>query len=300
MPTVTNKVSEPGEVGFFGESQEAEGVRGVGHNGAGVSGTSEKWLGVYGESKEAEGVRGVGHQGAGVSGSSEKWHGVYGESQESEGVRGVGHKGAGLSGNSEKWYGVYGESNEAEGVRGVGHQGAGVSGISEKWHGVYGETPSTMGGAGVCGKGHMAGLFEGDVVITGNLTIQGVSIQTWLQRIVQLEQQVNAVKNGGPVGHPPAGARPITVVSSSKPIGQNTFELVIGGSGFQPSERVSIRMRAIFTDHKNPWMFSAVTNANGLGQISAIFSVIVAPGDKMEIQAVGDQSGEASTGGFSQ
>ena len=47
----------------------------------------------------------------------------------------------------------------------------------------------TNKGPGIFGKGSPAGLFEGDVAITGNLTLQGVSIQTWLQRIVQLEQQ---------------------------------------------------------------------------------------------------------------
>lgn len=45
-------------------------------------------------------------------------------------------------------------------------------------------------GIGIYGKGvRLAGLFEGNVDITGNLTIQGTSIQSWLQRINKLEQQ---------------------------------------------------------------------------------------------------------------
>jgi hypothetical protein len=115
------------------------------------------------------GVSGRSTYAAGVIGTSEKWIGAYGESQEAEGVRGVGHKGAGVSGSSEKWIGTYGESQEAEGVRGVGHKGAGVSGKSEQWIGVYGESTS---GVGVQGKGgRLAGLFEGDVEVTGDLRI---------------------------------------------------------------------------------------------------------------------------------
>src|SRR3954447_21900751 len=65
--------------------------------------------------------------------------------------------------------GVYGESQEAEGVRGVGHNGAGVSGTSDKWIGVYGESTS---GIGVQGKGRLlAGLFQGDVEVTGDIRL---------------------------------------------------------------------------------------------------------------------------------
>jgi len=46
----------------------------------------------------------------------------------------------------------------------------------------------TTEGAGVHGKGVRAGFFEGTVEITGNLTIQEISIQSLLQRINQLEQ----------------------------------------------------------------------------------------------------------------
>jgi hypothetical protein len=139
MATVTGTGNNPGEVGVLGESQQAEGIRGVGHKGAGVSGTSDKWIGTYGESQEAEGIRGVGHKGAGVSGTSDKWIGTYGESQEAEGIRGVGHKGAGVSGTSEQWIGVYGESASGVGVQGKG--------------------------------GRLAGLFEGDVEVTGDIRL---------------------------------------------------------------------------------------------------------------------------------
>jgi hypothetical protein len=166
MSTVIGQGTGQGEIGVYGESQAAEGVRGVGHKGAGVSGTSEQWIGVYGESQAAEGVRGVGHKGAGVSGTSEQWIGVYGESQATEGVRGVGHQGSGVSGTSEQWIGVYGESQAAEGVRGVGHQGSGVSGTSEQWTGVYGESAGFDGVLGVTTADGHAGVAG--VCDTGN------------------------------------------------------------------------------------------------------------------------------------
>lgn len=97
--------------------------------------------------------------------------------------------------------GVYGESD-----------GVGVWGVSKNWVAVFGETHSTTGGAGVMGHHHqggsavfgsspsgigihgkggrLAGFFEGDVDITRNLTIQGISIQSLLQRIHQLEERV--------------------------------------------------------------------------------------------------------------
>jgi hypothetical protein len=210
MSTVIGNGSNPGEIGVLGESQEAEGVRGIGHKGAGVSGTSEKWIGTYGESQEAEGVRGVGHKGAGVSGTSEKWIGTYGESQ------------------------------EAEGVRGVGHKGAGVSGTSRSWHGVAGESQSTTGGVGVYGKGVRAGLFEGNVDITGNLTVQGVSIQSLLQRIVQLEQQLGNRPASGDASSGTISSSPqISVVREGS--GQGSL-FVIQGTGFSPNKLVTVRV----------------------------------------------------------
>jgi len=80
-------------------------------------------------------------------------------------------QGIGVQGQSTHSFGTYGESRDAEGVRGVGHAGAGVSGNSERWIGVYGESTS---GVGVQGKGgRLAGLFEGDVEVTGDIRLTG-------------------------------------------------------------------------------------------------------------------------------
>jgi hypothetical protein len=152
---------------------------------------------VRGENTNDTNAAGVGVHGvsnaAGVLGESKTWHGVAGLSQSTTGGAGV--FGKGLSGN----FGVLGESTTGAGVEGRSQSGPGVFaqsdavgvwGKSKTWHGVAGESQSTTtGGAGVYGKGVRAGLFEGNVDITGNLTIQGVSIQSLLQRINQLEQQ---------------------------------------------------------------------------------------------------------------
>jgi hypothetical protein len=111
--------------------------------------------------------------------------------------------------------GVYGNSKSTKGGAGVMGEavGPGVWGKSQTWHGVYGESLSTTGGAGVWGEhkgagvgavgisatgvgvfgkgGRLAAQFEGNVDISGNLIIQGVSIQGWLQRIIALEQRDN-------------------------------------------------------------------------------------------------------------
>ena len=162
MTTIIGTGTNPGEAGVYGESQEAEGVRGVGHKGAGVSGTSEKWVGVYGESQEAEGVRGVGHKGAGVSGTSEQYVGVWGESQASDGVQGRTSSNAhsGVAGIASSGIGVFGSSQASDGVQGRTSSNAhsGVAGIA----------PS---GIGVFGSGRIAGLFQGDVEVTGDIRL---------------------------------------------------------------------------------------------------------------------------------
>jgi hypothetical protein len=68
----------------------------------------------------------------------------------------------------------------------------GVFGSSSTNVGVYAHSDSFVGL--FASGGRLAGLFQGNVNITGNLTIQGVSIQAWLQRIVQLEQEIAALQ----------------------------------------------------------------------------------------------------------
>jgi hypothetical protein len=115
--------------------------------------------------------------------------GVYGESRIFNGVRGVtyasGHGAVvGVSENhtAESGPGVLGQSDAA-----------GVWGVSTNWVGVFGETTSSAGGTGVWGEhkaagtgvigisndgigiegkgGKLAGRFEGDVEVTGDIRL---------------------------------------------------------------------------------------------------------------------------------
>lgn len=197
-------VADSGEGnGVYGRSKNANGVVGYsaakGHagvaganddgDGPGVYGRSAKGAGVHGESKGFNGVLGIttadGH--AGVAGVCDqgKSNGVYGRSAHATGVWG----------ESKEWIGVYGKSASTTAGAGVMGEapGSGVIGKSQTWHGVYGETPSTTGGAGVCGEhkgggngiagisasgagvygkgGRLAGFFEGDVEVTGDIRL---------------------------------------------------------------------------------------------------------------------------------
>jgi len=91
--------------------------------------------------------------------------GVYGKS-----------KASGVIGESETWHGVAGISHSETGGAGVfgKSKGAGVIGESETWHALAGVTESTTGGAGVYGKGGLAGLFEGNVRIDGNIAARNL------------------------------------------------------------------------------------------------------------------------------
>lgn len=185
MPSITNRVTESGEAAFVGESSQFNGVLGVttseGH--AGVAGVSDSGVGsgVYGRSKNANGIVGyssaTGHNGVagvneegngnGVYGRSKRASGVYGESAEFNGVLGVttanGH--AGIAGvcDTGNGNGVYGRSKDANGV--VGYSSSSVHA------GVAGENDNSAG-IGIYGKGgRLAGFFEGDVEVTGDIRL---------------------------------------------------------------------------------------------------------------------------------
>jgi hypothetical protein len=164
MATVVGQVTNSGEIGVIGDSAQFEGVRGTSHaeNHGGVVGindnqTDAAGAGVFGESTKGEGVRGISHS---------PFHGGVVGTCDNEAA------------------GVFGESTRGEGVRGVSHSAE---------HGAVVGTNDNASGVGIFGKGgRLAGQFEGNVDITGNLTIQGVSISVWFQRIIALEQRDNS------------------------------------------------------------------------------------------------------------
>lgn len=99
------------------------------------------------------------------------------------------------SGKDGSLIGVFGASEFAHGVKGIckNNDLAGVLGQNDYPDGI-GISGTADNGIGVHGTGRrLAGLFEGDVSITGDLTVRGVRIQLLLQRIQYLEQQVSQI-----------------------------------------------------------------------------------------------------------
>jgi hypothetical protein len=171
--------------GLRAGSRTLAGVRAHSETGVGVEGESRgAGTGVVGSSKSGIGTEGRAESAAdGVLGTSKGGTGVHGQGQVT-GVIGEGVTGHGVAGfsKSAKNFGVFGEAN-----------GAAVVGVSKSWHGVAGETRSENGGAGVSGEhkgsgvgvmgvsksgvgvlgkgGKLAGFFEGDVEVTGDLRL---------------------------------------------------------------------------------------------------------------------------------
>jgi hypothetical protein len=169
MTQITGQVSGPNEVAVLGvnddtSDQAGQGVKGT-SRGTAVWGESTTWMGVYGFSHSTTG-------GAGVMGESNTGAGIVARSNapfaagiEAENVNTTDEAGPGVRGKSA---------------------GAGVWGESTTWIGVFGHSTSTTGGAGVWGenpngtgvfgKGKLAGLFEGDVVVTGDLSLPNADV----------------------------------------------------------------------------------------------------------------------------
>ena len=135
------------------------------------------------------GVKGIGDA-TGVRGEGKRWNGVEGISTSTTGGVGVfgvnTAGGTGVIGESTTWMGVYGKSESTTGGAGVMGEGVGpgVIGTSKTWMGVYGKSESTTGGVGVMGEGvgptgagiygkgeRLAGYFEGDVEVTGDIRL---------------------------------------------------------------------------------------------------------------------------------
>jgi hypothetical protein len=75
-----------------------------------------------------------------------------------------------LDANSGGAAGVYAESQATNGLQAEGGAN-GVVAKGKSWCGVVGISESTTGGAGVYGKGRVAGRFEGDVEVTGDIRL---------------------------------------------------------------------------------------------------------------------------------
>ena len=114
---------------------------------------------VNGTSETGVGVAGTGRRG--VVGESDTFQGVFGHSKTGDGVSGTGRRG------------VVGESDTFQGVFGHSRANAGVVGESEEFDGVFGMSKNATA-AGVSGHnaaGGLAGFFEGDVQVTGDIRL---------------------------------------------------------------------------------------------------------------------------------
>jgi hypothetical protein len=137
--------------------------------GVGIHGASKTNVGVFGTSDAGRGVVGVSGSNTAVEGNSTGGTGVYGSSDGGRGVVGVAKAFAGIEGNSTSGDGVYGSSTAGRGVVGVAAAATGVEGNSAAGAGVYG---SSQNGVGIHGRGgRLAGYFEGDVEVTGDIRL---------------------------------------------------------------------------------------------------------------------------------
>jgi hypothetical protein len=206
VPAVHGKNTANGS-GVFGEGQDWQGVSGHSVKQVGVGGKSEEFIGVWGESASVNpafpGVFGLSENWQGVAGKSTKQAGVFGESQDWDGVSGHSVNHTGVAGVSEKFVGVWGESHSPDqagvfginenwhGVAGKSTKQAGVFGLSQDWQGVSGHSTNQAGVVGTSDQfvgvwaenstpGHpalfakgprLAGRFEGDVEVTGDVRL---------------------------------------------------------------------------------------------------------------------------------
>jgi len=188
--------------GVEGEAGGAgDGVRGTSKTGNGVHGISETGYGVKGESNSGRGVAAFSDTNYGLRAtsrtlsaarcSSPEGTGVEGEAGGAgDGVRGTSKTGNGVHGISETAYGLRGESNSGRGVAAFSDTNYGLRAVSRtlaaarcsstNGNGVEGEARgagtgivgTSVTGVGVFGKGgRLAGRFEGDVEVTGDIRL---------------------------------------------------------------------------------------------------------------------------------
>jgi hypothetical protein len=194
---------------LVGNSDAGPGVSGTSNTNDGVAGRSTSAFGVFGASATGVGMRAVsGGDGAaleaqakgngiGVSALSGSGIGVSGTSNSGPGVSGTSNTNDGVAGRSTSAFGVFGASVSGVGIRAVSEQdrpaleaqakgnGIGVSALSGGGDGVFG---TSVTGVGVHGKGgHLAGLFEGDIRVTGKVDCPTSTINCFDVNIVNAD-----------------------------------------------------------------------------------------------------------------
>lgn len=320
-------------IAITGQSIGSKGIGVKGEGAAvGVRGDGKSWHGVVGLSESTTGGYGVYGKntagGTGVAGESDTWIGVYGKSNSSTGgagVRGEGGSGPGVIGKSEKWVGVYGETegteNEPAGVwgehkgKGVGvkaksKDGVGLVANSEANVAVHAETKSPANaaiaaynlnpaglGAAIYAKkmgnvGH-AGFFEGDVFVTGRLSVQGIDVHSLLQRIEYLEQAIlNSSPNTPKV--PPSTKPYIEAKVESDPNGHSTLKII--GQGFRKNVTVKLESTYYDVNDQGEIMPPKLVETNGMGMFTDTQGVICPsqPGQKVRWAIKATETGDGT------
>jgi hypothetical protein len=203
VAAVTGKNKGSGGIGVLGICDTGNGVRGKSTTSKGVVGESTEFHGVFGTSENNVGVAAVSQRteamnalshspkhaaiiaindadGMGIEGRSGGNVGVFGNSNTGRGVMGISNTNLGVSGESQLFPGVRGHSvrgrgtegfsDTLEGVVGISKVSTGVLGISEA--GGVGVSGVSGAGVGIFGKGgRLAGFFEGDVEVTGDIRL---------------------------------------------------------------------------------------------------------------------------------
>ena len=199
-------------------------------------GISTTGNGVWGQTAGAGiGVLGTSHTGPGVSGTSVSNNGVVGSSTTGRGVAGASQSAYGVSGDSQSSAGVRGTSISGRGTEGWSNTAEGVMGISTTGNGVWGQTAgagdgvlgTSVHGIGVHGKGgRLAGLFEGDVEVTGDLRLVNADCAEDFDISVATSVEPGTVMVLGPEG---------VLSPSSKPYDRRVAGVVSGAGSYRPA-----------------------------------------------------------------
>jgi hypothetical protein len=158
------------DYGLRAASRTMSAIRASSVDGVGIETFAPHKQGIIGGSTTATGVHGVSVSGFGVLGESTTGRGVVATSDSDYGLRAASRASAGIRGSSVEGNGVEGWATKGTGVVGIATTGNAVAGnVDGPGTGVVG---ISKGGVGVWGKGgHLAGFFEGDVEVTGDLRL---------------------------------------------------------------------------------------------------------------------------------
>lgn len=160
-----------------------------------------------------------------VIGESETGDAVFGQGNTGRGVVGVSETAAGIEGNSNTGVGVVGVGRRGRGVVGIANDdSAGVEGNSQAGPGVFAQS---IGGIALHARGgRLAGRFEGDVEVTGDLRlVDGADCAEAFDLADSCDASVGTVMVLGEDG----AVRP-----SSTPYDQRVAGVVSGAGNFKP------------------------------------------------------------------